>query len=133
MKKKIFTAFAIMFFDINLLASGTTTISAANLFLLNYDAISEGVGGSAAAFSKNSLSFINSPSSNYDVLAISAVICDVIQYISAQYIRQIHAAPTQKIITNFNKRVKSKPSKNQRDNVYLILGVAFRPIFIYIV
>jgi hypothetical protein len=51
MKKKIFTAFAIMFFDINLLASGTT-IPAANLFLLNYDAISEGVGGSAAAFSK---------------------------------------------------------------------------------
>jgi hypothetical protein len=68
MKKKIFTAFAIMFFNINLLAS-STTIPAANLFLLNYDAISEGVGGSAAAFSKNLLSFINSPSSNYDVLA----------------------------------------------------------------
>lgn len=68
MKKKIFTAFAIMFFNINLLASGTT-IPAANLFLLNYDAISEGVGGSAAAFSKNSLSFINYPSSNCDVLA----------------------------------------------------------------
>jgi hypothetical protein len=68
MKKKIFTAFAIIFFNINLLASGTT-IPATNLFLLNYDAISDGVEGSAAAFSKNSLSFINSPSSNYDMLA----------------------------------------------------------------
>ncbi|MDR1087464.1 MAG: hypothetical protein LBL16_04460 [Endomicrobium sp.] len=68
MKKKIFSVLAAaIFLNNNLYAAAA--IPADNIFLLNYDSVSEGAGGSALAFSQNSLSFINSPSSNYDVLA----------------------------------------------------------------
>ncbi|MDR2398906.1 MAG: hypothetical protein LBD61_00440 [Endomicrobium sp.] len=68
MKKKIFSVVAVFIFLNNNLYA-LAAISADNISLLNYDSVSEGVGGSALAFSQNSLSFINSPSSNYDVLA----------------------------------------------------------------
>jgi tetratricopeptide (TPR) repeat protein len=43
-------------------------ISAKNLFFLNYDAQSSAMGNSIAAFSNNSFSFINSPSTNFNFL-----------------------------------------------------------------
>jgi tetratricopeptide (TPR) repeat protein len=67
MKRKNILIFLFVFFHINLFASGS--IPAENILLLNYDSVSEGLGGSVLAFSKNALSFVNSPSSNYDVLA----------------------------------------------------------------
>jgi hypothetical protein len=62
MKKKIFSIIAAAIFLNNIYASAT--IPGDNIFLLNYDSTSEGIGGAVLVFSQNSLSFINSPSSN---------------------------------------------------------------------
>ena len=56
----------ISFSDFSLAAE---KLSASRLFLLNYDANSEAMGGTIASFSRNSLAFTNMPSSNFSVLS----------------------------------------------------------------
>ncbi len=50
-------------------SSASEKLPASRLFLLNYDADSEAMGGSIASFSRNSLAFTNMPSSNFSVLS----------------------------------------------------------------
>lgn len=44
-------------------------VSLSQMFLINYDPASEAMGGSIGAMSKNPVSFINSPSSNFNIMA----------------------------------------------------------------
>lgn len=65
---KILTLFLILTSFSGFSAAGEK-LEASRLFLFNYDANSEAMGGTIASFSKNSLAFTNMPSSNFSVLS----------------------------------------------------------------
>jgi tetratricopeptide (TPR) repeat protein len=67
MKKILALIFLIIFVNSSIFAVGLVPVD--KLFFLNYDAASEAMGGSIASFSNNALSFLNSPSIKFNVLA----------------------------------------------------------------
>jgi hypothetical protein len=110
-----------MFFDINLLASGTT-IPAANLFLLNYDAISEGGGGLALIEAK--INKVSSAQMNTIFEQAMKYYKDGYYENSSKYFSAVYTAdPSRTDAKNyyefFNKRVKKQTVKKIKKITYI--------------